>query len=255
LVSLAALSSVLACPDHTPPSSALGRRADENADEHPAGATWTFANQAAWAVGYGTMQSPINLSGAFSKVYVPTFNYKNLAIGTLSNWGYGPSYSLNGTDDAPTFTTNGTTYYLLGFHTHTPSDHTINGKSAPAELHLVHGDASGAAKGVIGFPLSVGAEESEFFAQILGPTGAPNVTSNLLFDNHEVDMRKALTDSGNFKNYWTYRGSLTTPPCTEGKRWWVSGQSLTVSKEQMTELMLISEDSARDVQKIQAHGV
>tara|TARA_R110002060_G_scaffold36437_1_gene47431 strand:+ start:122 stop:814 length:693 start_codon:yes stop_codon:yes gene_type:complete len=227
------------------------------------------------------MQSPINLSGAFSKVYAPTFKYDNLAIGTLSNWGYGPSYSLNGTADAPTFTTNGTTYYLLGFvsvplkysqletcfwflntslltpsqHTHTPSDHTINGKSAPAELHLVHGDASGAAKGVLGFPLVVGAEESEFFAQILGPTGAPNVTSNLLLDNHEMDMRKALTDSGNFKKYWTYRGSLTTPPCTEGKRWWVSGQSLTVSQEQMAELLLISEDSARDVQKIQAHGV
>lgn len=50
LVSLVALGSVLACPDHSP-EAALRKRADENADEHPVGATWTFANQAAWAVG------------------------------------------------------------------------------------------------------------------------------------------------------------------------------------------------------------
>ncbi|KAK0108079.1 hypothetical protein ONS95_002900 [Cadophora gregata] len=254
-VTLAALSRVLACPEHAPASSALSRRADE----HSAEATWTYADQAAWAIenpicASGTMQSPINLSGDFSTVHVPTFNYKNLAAGTLSNWGYGPSYALNGTDGAPTFTDNGTTYYLIGFHTHTPSDHTINGKSAPAELHLVHGDASGAAKGVVGFPLAIGAE-SKFFAQILGPSGAPNTTSTIQIPNQELDVSKALTDSGNMKNFWTYKGSLTTPACTEGKRWWVSGQSLTVSKEQMAELMLISETSARDVQTIQEHGV
>ncbi|KAG4428274.1 hypothetical protein IFR05_016244 [Cadophora sp. M221] len=258
IVSLVALGSVLACPDHSP-EAALRKRADENVDEHPVGATWTFANQAAWAVAdpicaSGTMQSPINLSGAFSKVHVPSFKYSTPALGTLSNWGYGPSYSLNGTSGAPSFTTNGTDYFLLGFHTHTPSDHTINGKSAPAELHLVHGDASGAAKGVLGFPLAIGAE-SAFFAQILGPEGAPNTTSNLLLDNHAMDMSLAVKEGGNFKSYWTYRGSLTTPPCTEGKRWWVSGKSLTVSQEQMDELMLISDESAREVQKIQAHAV
>ncbi|KAH7350578.1 alpha carbonic anhydrase [Rhexocercosporidium sp. MPI-PUGE-AT-0058] len=258
LVSLVALGSVLGCPEHTP-EAALRKRADENADEHPLGATWSFANQAAWSTinsicSTGTMQSPINLSGAFSKVYAPTFKYSVPALGALSNWGYGPSYTLNGTSGAPTFTTSGTEYFLLGFHTHTPSDHTINNKSAPAELHLVHGDATGAPKGVLGFPLSVGAK-SAFFAQILGPEGAPNTTSKLLLDNHQMDMSLAVKEGGNFKSYWTYKGSLTTPPCTEGKRWWVSGKSLTVSQAQMDELMSISEDSARAVQKIQAHDV
>lgn len=63
----------------------------------------------------GTMQSPINLSGAFSKVYTPAFKYNTPALGTLSNSGYGPSYTLNSTTGAPTFTTGGTDYYLLGF--------------------------------------------------------------------------------------------------------------------------------------------
>lgn len=68
-------------------------------------------------------------------------------------------------------------------------------------------------------------------------------------------MSLAVKEGGNFKSYWTYRGSLTTPPCTEGKRWWVSGKSLTISQEQMDELMLISDESAREVQRIQAHAV
>lgn len=69
----------------------------------------------------GTMQSPIDLkSGAFSTVQAPTFKYATAAAGALTNWGYGPSMTLNSTNGKdsssnPSFTANGTSYYLLGF--------------------------------------------------------------------------------------------------------------------------------------------
>jgi carbonic anhydrase len=34
------------------------------------------------------------------------------------------------------------------------------------------------------------------------------------------------------RGYWTYMGSLTTPPCTEGVRWFVLEQELSLSRDQ-----------------------
>ncbi|MCB4761661.1 MAG: carbonic anhydrase family protein, partial [Sulfurovum sp.] len=35
------------------------------------------------------------------------------------------------------------------------------------------------------------------------------------------------------KHYYRFNGSLTTPPCTEGVRWFVLKEPLVVSKEQI----------------------
>ncbi|PBP21625.1 carbonic anhydrase [Diplocarpon rosae] len=256
IVTLAALSRVLACPDHAPSSEF-----DKRDDEVVAGA-WDFDDQAAWATdaplcGNGTMQSPIDLKGGnFSTVYAPKFDYTIPAHGTLKNWGYGPSFDFNDTSTTPTFTVNNTVYYLLGFHTHTASEHTIDGKATAAEVHLVHGDISGVPKGVVGFPIVVG-KESPFFKQFLvsSTVNIPAITSKAKVKMDSIDMSLALTEGGNLKNYWTYRGSLTTPPCTQGKRWWVSGKSISMSQAQMDELLSVSADSNRATQRIQEHDV
>ena len=49
-----------------------------------------------------------------------------------------------------------------------------------------------------------------------------------------------IIEAGEFENYWTYEGSLTTPPCTEGLRWFVSKEVQTVSKMQMEGLMALN---------------
>ncbi|KAI6716044.1 hypothetical protein PZA11_003964 [Diplocarpon coronariae] len=252
-VTLAALSGVLACPDHSP-ASRLSERA--------AALPWNFDDQAAWAKLYpicssGTKQSPIDLpAGNFSKVQVPTFSYATEIAGYLSNWGFGPSFAVdnvNGRDASgnPSFTANGVTYYLIGFHTHTPSEHTIDGKPVTAEIHLVHGDASGAPQGVVGFPITVGAE-SEFF-EILPE--APATTSADRIHVDELEMSELLAEGNNLKEYWSYDGSLTTPTCAEGKRWWVSGKSITISQQQLDQLLRVSAPSARKTQQIINQGL
>jgi carbonic anhydrase len=35
------------------------------------------------------------------------------------------------------------------------------------------------------------------------------------------------------RGYWTYMGSLTSPPCTEGVRWFVLEQEVTLSRDQL----------------------
>ncbi|PBP15418.1 carbonic anhydrase [Diplocarpon rosae] len=146
---------------------------------------------------------------------------------------------------------NGVTYYLLGFHTHIISEHTIDGQPHAAEIHLVHGDASGAPIGVVGFPLAVGSESG--FFEILPST--PGITSTDSVHLESWDMSKLLAEGNNLKDYWSYEGSLTTPDCAEGKRWWVSGKTVTISQVQLDNLLKVSAPSARKTQQIIDQGL
>ncbi|CZR60675.1 related to carbonic anhydrase precursor [Phialocephala subalpina] len=260
-ISLLALApAVLACPDHTRSSRSLVSRATGAKD-------WNYTDPSSWGsikpeyaiCSSGTMQSPIDLpANNFSNTHAPTFKYSATVAGELTNWGYGPSFALNETNGKdysgnPSFTADGTTYYLIAWHTHTPSEHEISGTSYPAELHLVHGTSSGTVAGVIGIPLTASSISSPFFEQFLG--SVPSTTSESHVELDEVYMGLALCEAGNLESYWTYKGSLTTPACTEGLRWWVSGTPMGLSKRQMSKLKGVSGFSSRGVQKIIAQAL
>lgn len=119
----------------------------------------------------------------------------------------------------------------------------------------MHTDSSGANSGVIGFPIEVGAS-SAFWDQILGNVAIPSSTDTAtVVEVVDLDMSLLISEVKNLGKYWTYSGSLTTPPCTEGLRWWVSATKLTVSQTQLDELLAVSEFSSRGVQTIKAHNV
>jgi carbonic anhydrase len=54
------------------------------------------------------------------------------------------------------------------------------------------------------------------------------------------------------RGYWTYMGSLTTPPCTEGLRWFVFEQPITLSREQLHQFTQIYRMNSRPLQD--THG-
>jgi carbonic anhydrase len=125
----------------------------------------------------------------------------------------------------------GQTWQLVQFHLHAPSEHTVNGKSFPLELHLVHKNDKDA--------LAVVA--------ILFESGAANRALAPVFDNApaEVTTEPKLVPGVTLElgsvmpkhaAYTTYPGSLTTPPCSENVTWFVLDQTGQASPEQIAKL-------------------
>ena len=57
------------------------------------------------------------------------------------------------------------------------------------------------------------------------------------------------------KAYYRYNGSLTTPPCSEGVRWYVLKQSSPASLDQQMKYQQLIGDDARGPQPINARVV
>ena len=48
------------------------------------------------------------------------------------------------------------------------------------------------------------------------------------------DVPNCCSFADNLVNYWTYKGSLTTPPCSESVQWVVFCQPIKISREQVS---------------------
>jgi len=70
-----------------------------------------------------------------------------------------------------------------------------------------------------------------------------------------MDVAQALREVNMFNEFWTYRGSLTSPPCTEGIRFFVARNVLFTSVDQMREVLRVSTYSARAEQEVWMHQI
>lgn len=121
------------------------------------------------------------------------------------------------------------TYKLLQFHLHAPSEHTVNGQFAAAELHLVHRNAL-LDLAVVGVLINVGSPVNSVVNEIL--LNAP-IEEGEFEIYGSINAKNVLPRS---KGYYTYSGSLTTPPCSEGVRWFVLKEPVFVSQEAIDRL-------------------
>jgi carbonic anhydrase len=181
------------------------------------------------ACGTGKQQTPINLvSGAARPQDLPNlvFAYKPSRLFMTNNghtiqMTYDTGSSLGRAGSPATAT-------LAQFHFHAPSEHTVDGKPYPMELHLVHVDAAGKPVAVVGVFITAGRENAAAAKAFLalpakadekaGPAGATIDASGLL----PLD-----------KTFFMYPGSLTTPPCTEGITWYVLTHPIEMSAAQI----------------------
>lgn len=207
----------------------------------------------------GTQQSPIplDLNGGVSRRHDLSFDgYQGNVTGNFYNWGYGPAFTLHhdGSDytTLPSTTFDNETVYLTGWHIHAPADHSVGGDRSKAELHFVHVDATGTGRAVIAMRLDPGLTESPFFAS-LPPYIGFNETRQI--DGVSLDHRQALSEVNMVNEFWTYKGSLTSPPCTEGIQWYVARNILFVSDLQMQQILHVSTYSARAEQEVWLHEV
>jgi carbonic anhydrase len=144
----------------------------------------------------------------------------------------------------------GEAFELKQFHFHSPSEHTLNGKSFPMEMHLVHGDRNGNLA-VVSVLMTEGATDNPVIAKLWTQMPTKMGEKNNL--GAEINAVDLLPKS---KDYFRYSGSLTTPPCSEGVRWYVMKEAIAVSKAQIDAFrQAVGSPNNRPVQPVNARVV
>lgn len=202
---------------------------------------WGELDEAFALCSEGKGQSPIDVTGETPVNLVNiSFNYAESALNIFNN---GHTIQVN-YDAGSSITYNETTYDLAQFHFHHPSEHTINGEPADMEIHFVHRSASGNLA-VVGVMLMVGdevdADYDVVFDNLPTEKGEPQPT------DLTVNAADLLPET---QTYFTYSGSLTTPPCSEGVRWLLMTTPVMISAEQAEAFGGIFELNARPVQPL-----
>lgn len=175
----------------------------------------------------GKEQSPIDLFdhvsvSADAKLSALEFSY-TAGPGMLENNGH--SCQLN-FSNAGSACIEGNSYDLKQVHFHSPSEHTVNGRLYPLEMHMVHVGENGKLA-VIGLLFEHG-DENPFLKQFWGELTAEVGNKQEL--PGPFDLGLLNLDSA---HYFRYNGSLTTPPCTEGVLWTVTRTVYEASPEQV----------------------
>lgn len=201
-------------------------------------ADWASLDEAYEACA-GSQQSPVDLAADDEAQTANIELDYTSAQSTPMDTGHGVQVNVEG----GTMTIDGKAFALKQFHFHTPSEHTLDGTSYPAEVHLVHAADDGELA-----VLGIFYEEGEA-SDVLAP-----VWEEL---DSKADLQDAAPMSFNVANMlpsnrvtYTYSGSLTTPPCSEGVRWHVMQQPLTLSTEQLAALTAIYDGNNRPVQPL-----
>jgi len=195
---------------------------------------WTFAEVGDWPELFedcgGERQSPINIAQAKADTSLSAFDLTSAEACTsyqqfLNSYTFEVEY--NTFCDSLKMDLFDATWTLLQFHFHAPSEHTIGGGYYDAEAHLVHINAETGDLAVIGVLLEVsGTAENNTFLQPFftrGLTEEPIVVENGPASNpYETFLPRD-------RSYFTYPGSLTTPPCSEIVTWLVMKEPVRIS--------------------------
>uniref|UniRef100_A0A8P0NQS1 Carbonic anhydrase n=1 Tax=Canis lupus familiaris TaxID=9615 RepID=A0A8P0NQS1_CANLF len=219
-----------------------------------------------YPIAQGDRQSPINIVSS-QAVYSPSLkplelSYEACISLSITNNGHSVQVDFNDSDDR-TAVTGGPLdgpYRLKQLHFHwgkkhsVGSEHTVDGKSFPSELHLVHWNA----KKYSTFGEAASAPDGLAVVGIFLETGDEHPSMNRLTDAlYMVRFKGTKAQFSCFnpkcllpasRHYWTYPGSLTTPPLSESVTWIVLREPISISERQMEKfrsLLFTSEEDER----------
>jgi carbonic anhydrase len=192
----------------------------------------------------GKSQSPLDIRGPFVKTRtVVTADYKEGPLKILNN---GHTIQVN-TPPGSKIRIDGVPHELLQFHFHRPSEEKIDGKPMAMVVHFVHKSAEGKLA-VVGVLLKEGNENpgiKTLWTHMPTEEG-PEVTPA------DVNFNPANLLPREF-DFYSYEGSLTTPPCTEGVRFFILKTTVNVAKEQVAAFPF--KRNARPVQELNGREI
>lgn len=186
----------------------------------------------------GTRQSPIDIrDGIKVNLDAVQFDYKPSGFRVIDN---GHTVQVN-VAAGNSIEVMGRRYELVQFHFHRPSEERVDGRQFDMVVHLVHKDIDGRLAVV-----AVLLERGSALPVV------QSVWNNLpLEKGDEVAARGALNLNDLLpaeRSYFTYMGSLTTPPCSEGVLWMVMKAPVQISADQIGIFARLYPMNARPIQ-------
>ncbi|MGB0720475.1 MAG: carbonic anhydrase, partial [Bdellovibrionales bacterium] len=203
-------------------------------------AGWGHVDEAFGVCDTGAAQSPINIDKFMQTDLAPlALAYQDAPL-VVGNNGHSVQADYAA---GSTLTLDGKAYTLKQLHFHTPSEHYIDGAPYPMEVHLVHAADDGALA-VIGVMIKVGAHNPviEGIWQNVPPAGDVKTVEGVAYNAADL-----LPGD---KSYYSYEGSLTTPPCSEGVTWFVMKSPIELSMEQLKAFQSVFPVNARPIQPL-----
>lgn len=193
--------------------------------------------------GNGKVQSPVHIQpgDAVAADLEPiSFEYGPL-VGRIQHNGHTVQVDVQGNN---MLVVRGKVYRLAQFHFHHPAEEMINYRGFPMVMHLVHKDSEGRLA-VVALLMEVGAENpvlAQAWARMPLKAG-----EQYALDVSRISVADALPKD---RGYYTFQGSLTTPPCSEGVTWMVLKQPVQISMAQLDTFRRLFPLNARPVQAV-----
>ncbi|WP_017730968.1 carbonic anhydrase [Nafulsella turpanensis] len=222
-------------------------------EEEPAAELWNYEN-ANWEEIENTdcatnVQSPVNI---IPDDAIPAllddieYNYEPFPMTIVDN---GHTIQAYGAENS-TIVLDEKDYKFLQLHFHAPSEHAVEGEHFPMEMHLVHQEVGSDDLVVLGIFIEEAEEVNPFlekiFAELPDEEGVPVETEV------EITLSDFIPPS---QKYYTYIGSLTTPPCTVGVNWILFEEAIPASAEQIAQFKALYSNTARPLQELENRRV
>jgi carbonic anhydrase len=196
----------------------------------------------------GQTQAPIDIPDAKArKGDLPSllFDYKPVPLRIIDN---GHTIQVN-YDPGSFLMVSGKKYELLQFHFHKPSEEKIDGKGQEMDAHLVHQTADHKL-GVVAVQLDAGAENpmiKTLWNNLPKEKGKESAVPAVMINAKDLLPKN--------KGYYTFSGSLTTPPCSEDVTWFVLKTPVPISADSIARFASRYPMNARPVQPINSRDI
>lgn len=202
---------------------------------------WGKLEPASRACADGHAQSPIDIRGARLNTALEPLKFHFLTGPvTLENTGNTIVAHIR---PGGTFVGEGVTYQLEQLVFHHPSEHAVKGTLTDMDVDLMFHSNDG--------------KQAAISVRLAVEQGTANAAIATLWEHlpSTPGARAEITDTLNAggllpadRSFWAYTGSLTVPPCTEGVRWYVMEQPVSISREQLRQFVAIFRIASRPLQ-------